>query len=326
MALTPDTYTVPNSLMSGHLPSIYEVFAEDSLSRSLRTGIKYLSQVLASNYPGRFRLLYQYFDEAYLLYDIIVEGLHLRSFNGSFSEYFYHLKRIKSDANCISEKLSTRDVVTSLLVMASFSYVKAKLDKIHDELARLHFEGGITRDGDPFAYHFVNNYPYIKALWEVSCLVYQIKYAVGKSSTHNPLYHLLGLRLIRADSKDLQGWRSNLSSFILPLTKGIGIFLTSSAMLIQFLDFWYSRENSRSTFSNLKIPPAPKKRDLLNCPPNYCPVCSQPRRNEALLKTSGFLFCQQCLIDYVEKNEKCPITGYPTNLSQIVLIYQSDSF
>ncbi|XP_015794330.1 peroxisome assembly protein 12 [Tetranychus urticae] len=303
--------------MSDNLPSIYEIFEQENLFNGMRSGFKYLANILASNNPGHFQILHQYFDEFYLFHEIIIQGIYLISYSASFCEHFYNLKRVK----CDSSRLSSRDIASSLLVTSSFSYLKSKFDKFYDELSRIQFEGLLNRDVDKFAFHFVNNYPYLKTLWEVSCLVYQIKYAVSVSKTHHPLFHLLGLRLIRNDPRDMKR-----RGLVLKIAKGVGMLMTSAALVVQFIDFWYSRESSRSSYSTLSIPPAPKKRETPNTRPNDCPLCSQPRRNEVLLKTSGFLFCQECLVNFVQKNEKCPITGYPTNLSQIVPIYQSDSF
>ncbi|XP_074600651.1 peroxisomal biogenesis factor 12 [Brevipalpus obovatus] len=296
--------------------SIYDIIQEESLSRGLRNASEYLSQVLASNYPERFRLFAQYFDEIYLFADLIFQGLHLKVHSSSFPEYFFRLRRVTADHSS-DGSLPSGKLLQSLIALTCLPYVRTKLDKLHEELDRQAFEGALN-PRDKFGIYFHRNYPLLRSFWDLSSFVYQINYAVGRGKVNSPLLQLIGVCLVRRTPIDSS--KSENSSLGM-ITKGLSYLLTGSALFIQFLDYWYGREDTRRSLASLEIPPPPPRRELPNCPPKMCPLCKQVRRDEAVLRTSGFLFCYSCIYDSIERHSKCPITGFPTNFDQIIRIY-----
>lgn len=45
------------------------------------------------------------------------------------------------------------------------------------------------------------------------------------------------------------------------------------------------------------------------------------RKNETALLTSGYVFCYVCVYKHVKEKRNCPVTGYKTDLSNLVKIY-----
>ena len=95
--LTSATTTITEG---NDLPSLFHVLAQENLSSSLRSSYDHIIRVLGNAYPGKLEWLHKWKDEVYLVFDAIVQYVHLKSFAGSFAEHFYGLKRIK---------LSTKD-------------------------------------------------------------------------------------------------------------------------------------------------------------------------------------------------------------------------
>ncbi|KAM4598558.1 peroxisome assembly protein 12 isoform 1-T3 [Polymixia lowei] len=140
--------------------------------------------------------------------------------------------------------------------------------------------------------------------------------------------------------------------------------LSLGVFFLQFLEWWYSSENQSTvkTLTSLPAPPPPLHLQQEALPSQYrhtrepsltsinksgessltstnksseclfisrsikaCPLCHRPRTNETVLSTSGFVFCYPCIYMYVKANQRCPVTGYPTELQHLVKIYSPES-
>lgn len=298
-------------------PTIYELLLERSLSQSLRKALKHLIQVLASHRPDYFRLVHKHFDEFSLLTDFILEGLHLRTYHATFSENYYLMERIKSSH---ANKSTPPSVTSSLLALSLMPYVRRKLDKAYENLNDLEFNGMLNLKNDQLTQLFYTLYPYVISLIDVTSFICLVRFAVGDSSSPTLLSHLLSIKLVRKDSSKPPKYG------LLPsLAKLVNYMLTGSTFFIQFLDYWYSNESSRWPLLAVNIPDAPEARKFSNCDPGHCPMCFKVRQNEAVLHSSGIAFCYECIHDFIQRYRKCPITGYPTNIDQVVRIYQNAS-
>ncbi|KAM3864255.1 peroxisome assembly protein 12 [Diretmus argenteus] len=133
---------------------------------------------------------------------------------------------------------------------------------------------------------------------------------------------------------------------------GVAVSLSTSLSLgvffLQFLEWWYSSDNQSTvkTLTSLPAPPPPlhliHNQDSEGSPltsanrssgsalpsgwsNRTCPLCRRPRSNDAVLSTSGFVFCYRCIYVYVKANQRCPVTGYPTELQHLIKIYSPES-
>lgn len=109
--------------------------------------------------------------------------------------------------------------------------------------------------------------------------------------------------------------------------------LSISMFFLQFLDWWYSSENQETikSLTALPTPPPPvhldheASSDLLPKLKTVCPLCRKIRVNATALSTSGYVFCYRCAYNYVKTHQRCPITGYATELQHLVKLYSPES-
>ncbi|VDK87554.1 unnamed protein product [Litomosoides sigmodontis] len=82
------------ALVSGGLPSIFELIAQDSLSVSIQQAVQHTVKYLYECNPSRYGLLWKWYDEIYAVADLILESFYLKRYGGSLVENFYGMKRI----------------------------------------------------------------------------------------------------------------------------------------------------------------------------------------------------------------------------------------
>ena len=193
--------------------------------------------------PDKYCWLKDWADEIYLAFDTVVEYSHLRAFKASFSEHFYGLKRLNSSG----QRLDPEKVVLSFFLLTLGPYIKRKLDTL---LSNLRHEAAAERiETKSPQFYFVNIYPVVCFLTELSNLVLQVQYTVNRSDYYSLWCRVLGIRLvIRPDedqtpSKDLQvgvnGW--TLAKYT---AQTVGTAFYVGAFFIQFLEYFYAQEGS----------------------------------------------------------------------------------
>ena len=209
--------------------------------------------------------------------DICVQLSHLQSFSASFSEHFYSLKRVSVQTN---NGLNRKQIYSSLVMLTVFPYLKSKIDILFENFKLRQMErqfiGRTERDSQVLQNIFVKSYPTIRSLLQLVCLYYQMSYSVGQNIYCSPILRLLGIRLINLEEKDFRQNRTILPS-VDPntdwityfarlsvsttklLAKSFSVSLSVGAFFIQFLDYWYSSDNSTTSFAPLPIPPPPSK-------------------------------------------------------------------
>merc|ERR1711971_1186789 len=118
------------------------------------------------------------------------------------------------------------------------------------------------------------------------------------------------------------GWRGLALNSISSFAKLITFSLETGSFFLQFLDWWYNREDTPSpAFSSEAIPPPPP---LLasDVPRDMCPVCRKARgQGDTLAPVSGLVFCYPCIVTSVRKNGKCPVTGLPLMEEDLIRIF-----
>ncbi|NXP73120.1 PEX12 protein, partial [Ramphastos sulfuratus] len=339
-------------------PSIFEAVAQDSLMAAVKPALQHLVKVLAESNPGRYGFLWYWFDEVYVVLDFLLQQHCLARCSASFSENFYSLKRIPL-GDCRHQPLATaglpkRQHWKSLLLLVLVPYLKGKLEKLVSSL----------RDEDEYSIHppssawkrfyraFLAAYPFVNMTWEGWFLIQQLCYILGKAQHHSPLLRLAGVRLIRLTAEDIQALqkrsaaapssqalsiKARVQSAARKVLGGIALSLSTglsvSVFFLQFLDWWYSSENQEAvkSLTALPTPPPPVHLDrgaasaLLPKLKSVCPLCRKIRVNATALSTSGFVFCYRCIYSYVKAHQRCPVTGYATELQHLVKLYSPES-
>ncbi|NXW21247.1 PEX12 protein, partial [Circaetus pectoralis] len=339
-------------------PSIFEAVAQDSLMAAVKPALQHLVKVLVESNPGRYGFLWHWFDEIYVLLDLLLQQHYLTRCSASFSENFYSLKRIPIGDHrqqpLATAGLPKRQHWKSLLLLVLVPYLKGKLEKLVSSL----------REEDEYSIHppssswkrfyraFLAAYPFVNMTWEGWFLIQQLCYILGKAQHHSPMLRLAGVRLVRLTAEDMQALEKKLAgatasqthsiktqvqSAVRKALAGIAFSLSTglsiSVFFLQFLDWWYSSENQETikSLTALPTPPPPMHLDhgagsaLLPKLKTVCPLCRKIRVNATALSTSGFVFCYRCVYNYVKTHQRCPITGYATELQHLVKLYCPES-
>lgn len=308
-----------------NLPSLFHVLAQDNLSSSLRSSYDHIVRVLGNAYPGKLEWLNKWKDEVYLVFDAIVQYVHLKSFAGSFSEHFYGLKRIK---------LGTKDtdvpIVISLITLVILPYLKKKLDSIYDQIR---YQGTTHPRSEPSKY-FLEVYQMFLFTNDIANFVFQCSYCVGSSAVYNLCNKFSGVQLIHSPpDTPIATTTSNQDSSVTKHTaRIIGSGLSLGAFFIQFLEYYYSRQTDSHSNSYLsrpttvlsykKRPPPPDpslySRIKSNRYNGFCLLCHEKRVMDTVLSTSGFVFCYTCIRSYIVQHKQCPATGIPSSLDNLI--------
>lgn len=342
----------------GQRPSVFEAVAQESLTAALRPALRHLAKVLAESNPGRFGCLWRWFDEAYAVLELLLQQHYLATCSASFSENFYSLKRVPLGGHgqpaLAATGLPKKQHWQSLLLLVLVPYLKGKLERLVASL----------REEDEYSIHppssswkrfykaFLAAYPFVHMTWEGWFLIQQLCYILGKAQHHSPLLRLAGVRLVRLTAEDIQSLerkvpvpasgqahsiKTRVQSAARRALGGIAFSLSSglavSVFFLQFLDWWYSSENQETikSLTALPTPPPPVHLDhgegsvLLPKLKTVCPLCRKIRVNATALSTSGFVFCYRCVYSYVKAHQRCPVTGYATELQHLVKLYSPES-
>ncbi|XP_071400284.1 peroxisome assembly protein 12 [Centroberyx affinis] len=332
-------------------PSVFELLAQESLMEAVRPALRHAAKVLAESHPSQFGFLWRRFDEVYLLLDFLLQNHFLSRRSASFSENFYGLKRVSSSGSGSGSGSDGTWRRRSLLLLCLAPYLRARLEAA---LAR-------QRDEDDFSIRLAGGrgrrlgraaaaaYPLLSSAGRAWAFCHRLLYVFGLAASHNPLLWLAGVRLARLTAEDIRDMElktprtgnpadSSLARRAWRLASGaaggvaasLSTSLSLGVFFLQFLEFWFSSDN-RSAVRTLTSPPAPppplhlRERRAPGGSGGTCPLCRRPRTNAAALCTSGFVFCYRCIYVYVKDKQRCPITGFPSQLQHLVKIYAPDS-
>lgn len=308
------------------VPSVFEVVACDSLKNGLREALRYLLDHINQIDGIRQLPIISRTDEAILLLDLIIEYNHLRSYNASYAENLYNLIRLSNRTNS-----KIQNSLPSLVCLTLVPYFKRKLDKYFDYLNYKE-----TRTADEL--RRIRIYRIFTRSCSLLRLICLVRFAANKSNYHNILDGLLNISLV-GRSDDLGNnnnnndylqltWLDRSSKLIADL---FGHGLTVGSYFIQFLDYWNTHSNSAPLFNaSLEIPDPPNKLDdeimvtyTDDRSSNICLICLHVRQNECALSNTGYVFCYSCLHRFVTTKHRCPITGHPATVDNIVKLFNS---
>lgn len=169
-------------------PSIFEVVAADSLNTAFYPALKRVANFLATTKPGTFGSLVRYYDEAYLIFNWVVQSYYLRHKGGSLSEVFYGLTRVSLS----TQNLDRSGQRWSLLFLVLGPYLYYKVEQHLQDWKHDYENGKIVSQNKLLLVQLV---PYLKACFESIKLVQYTTYLAGISPTHSPVLRGLNLTL-----------------------------------------------------------------------------------------------------------------------------------
>ncbi|XP_075051255.1 peroxisome assembly protein 12 isoform X2 [Mixophyes fleayi] len=318
---------------------------------AVRPALHHIVKVLAESNPARYGPLWRWFDELYTLLDLLLQQHYLSWASASFSENFYGLKRVAIGNNREHHTLQRKEYWKSLMLLVLVPYLRLKLEKL---VKRLREEEDYSIQ-NPTLFRkrcykaILASYPFVKLSWEGCFLFYQLRYILWNTRHHSPLLSLAGVQLARLTLEDLQAMDTrpekpdstqsvlSVGSILKKALGGVSMTLSSSLSLgvffLQFLEWWYSADNQDTlkSLSSLPAPSPPIHFDLEIYSPllpklkTVCPLCRKVRVNDTALGTSGYVFCYRCAYYYVKNHQRCPVSGYPTELQHLIRLYSPDS-
>ena len=151
---------------------------------------------------------------------------------------------------------------------------------------------------------------------------YNAKYLLNSDSKYyNFLYRILKQEVVKQDEEEDDRAKS-LKNMIIDLIKRYFVFFLF--LMIKFIEWYYNNNRRRDEIIEkqqyVHVNP-PFEQDEQKEMINICPICRKKINLPSCLDVSGYVFCQICIIDYVKKAKKCPITGLDCDLNNIHKIY-----
>jgi peroxin-12 len=295
-------------------PSIFELIACDKLKDGLREAFRYLLENL-KDYELYKRLPLPPVDEFVLLLDVLIEYSHLRAYNASYAENLYQLVRHDRRTSGVIQQ-----VLPSLVCLTVMPYISRKIERYFEELNYKE-----TRTADEVK--LIRIYRLINHSSSFLNLLGLLRYSSGRSKYHNTLNIMSGISLQgRLEQEDGNG-NTSLSLTSKTIADSLGRALTVGSYIIQFLDYWNTHSNSTPLFgASLKAPEPPNRDDLAytdDKSSSICLICQHVRQNQCALSNTGYVFCYSCIYRYVKSSHKCPITGNPATIDNIVKLFTS---
>ncbi|KZS12034.1 Peroxisome assembly protein 12 [Daphnia magna] len=283
-------------LLDSSRPSIFELVAQEGLNQALRGTIKFFFRVCANHYPETLGVTFRWANEIQLVFDCLLQSYYLRNHGASFAENFYGLERVTKN-DC---RLNGKAKLCSLISLSVLPYALLKLDEY------------FSKRQPSTQQHPVMSFSSIRFIYDLIVLINWMLYTWGKSVTHSPVLHLLGVKLKHGGENSSPG---------ISLTK----IIEMSAFFIQFLEWWFTNQSSQAkSMLSLPIPPPPHSVvQNQNSKPRTgaCPLCQQQWKNECVLRVSGYVFCYRCILPYLKENSKCPISKLPATPNDLIRIF-----
>lgn len=99
--------------------------------------------------------------------------------------------------------------------------------------------------------------------------------------------------------------------------------MSTGLFLIQFVDWWNNANGAKKKPPITgTIPPVPRPvQTSSNIARRQCPLCRQPCNVPTAVVGSGYVYCNQCIVDYVQRYNRCPTTNQPVTTEQLIKVY-----
>lgn len=99
--------------------------------------------------------------------------------------------------------------------------------------------------------------------------------------------------------------------------------MSSGLFLIQFVDWWNNANGTKAKNTGTTVrPPVPSAaRPREDIARRQCPLCRNPCNVPTVVIGSGYVYCYACITDYVNKNQRCPMTNQTITMAEIAKLY-----
>lgn len=312
-------------------PSIFEIVAQESLASTLEPAFKKIISYLVAINPHRYGWLEKWSDEAYLVFNGALQYHYLKKYSASFAETFYGLRRVSSVADS-NGKLSTKEEIISLLLLVLFPHFRNKLFRLAERYRFDAADGKVPKKQWQILIRrlVINGHTIFHVTYECLILYRYLTYMAGLSKYPTPLVWLASVTMTYASTEKfltitdfLNKVRTGTFNFGDAVDLGGRLFTRSLELGAFFLQFlrWWNQENYYTNLMALPTPPPPMIPKIALQYKGLCPICKQTRRIHTALPVSGYVFCYQCILGYIQEHGKCPITNYPANEDDLVRLY-----
>uniref|UniRef100_A0A0A9XUL4 Peroxisome assembly protein 12 n=2 Tax=Lygus hesperus TaxID=30085 RepID=A0A0A9XUL4_LYGHE len=307
-------------------PTIFEIWAEESFMATLQPAYQLLSDFISSKLPqGKCRplkLIFEWPDESFLIFNIIMQSTYLDWFSASFSESFYGLKRVNVAST--AERLTTRAKILSLIGLVGAPYIMIKFKSMVDNYVfSSSNEGQVNATG----LKLLQGYKIMSSALRLMKLYHYVSYLSGHGSQHSIFHRLAGVQLVHqnqpppswADISTLIKLEPNRSKLIAPLTfKIVSQLFELGAFSLQFINWWNSMDSEVFKFNRT---PIPEPIDSIKTGDLVCPICRNSWRVEVVLSTSGIVYCYSCITKVLNETGRCPVTDLPFSMNDLIRLY-----
>lgn len=294
----------------------FEMVAQDMFTRYLRSALVYISNVLFEKIA--FLVPFRYRKGLILsIVELLIEYNYLRKHEATYSEYYYGIKRVSQNHN-LDPTMTRLGSLKTLIVASLIPILKLHLDNYFTSLkmnANAENTGRMKKI-------FLKIYPFVNMAWESINFVYSIKYLLDpKSKFYSVLYHILKQEVTKIDEENLEN--QTRSSMLMDMWKKYFVFFIYLAT--KFIEWYFDSDRRRNEIiksnENISVDPPFKEEDNSQTLKNICPICNKKISFPSCLDVCGYVFCQACIIDYVKRHYRCPITHLPCDINNIHKIY-----
>lgn len=153
--------SIDSSQLDTQKPTIFEIVSCSQLDSLLTPSLKFLLTHYTHRYPSLLLKILNNFDEINTILKGIIEFTYLKTWNATFIEKFYGIKRISSkplipksssilSANSTKydelKRLSTLQILLSLVDIVGIPYIASKLQSYHERLIPQYLLNSINLD------------------------------------------------------------------------------------------------------------------------------------------------------------------------------------
>ena len=268
--------------------------------------------------------------------EALIQGYYLRKFGSTYSEYYYGIERLFSDQTK-NPKRSKIHLFKTLFVLIVIPYIKRYLDSVimrrlqllifkqYKNIKEMLDEGLINESNTSklklrLSKLLCKIYPAFNFLTNFVNFIYNSKYLLQKDFGYYSLdYHVLRHRISRKTEEEIE--TPGKYGYLIDFLKKYFVFILYLGT--KFLEWHFdSNRKKDDIFEKPKGEiQAPYQNDFQESKRNICQICHKNVNIPCCLDTCGYVFCQVCIYDYVQKIKKCPITQSDCTVDNIHKIY-----
>jgi hypothetical protein len=150
---------------------------------------------------------------------------------------------------------------------------------------------------------------------------YSAKYLLDPNAKYySVLYHILGHSVGQIQEEEPTKGRFG---FIVDFAKKYFVF--ALYLGTKFLEWYFDsgRRKNEILEKDLEHIDPPFAVETHQAKVNICPLCQKTINIHCCLDTCGYVFCQICVYDFVQKHGKCPITNIECDVNNIHKLFEN---